>query len=225
VFTVQKMLGSGGSIILVTSAIPITAWEERNAAENYELHKPGLVSLHALADRVNYLMRTFSVFIFLGIFVPSLLRADALAVGGPAPQITATDQDGKPVNFSHIYTRGVTLIYFYPKAGSPGCTAEACSLRDSYAKLHAEGLHIIGVSRDTADSQKHFQDEYHLPFTLVADRDGQVARAFGVSSIAFFPIDSRESFIVKNGKIAWNSVHAKTGGSAEEVQQALDHLE
>jgi peroxiredoxin Q/BCP len=171
-------------------------------------------------------MRKVIVFIFLGMLVPSLLRAAPLvAVGQPAPRITATDEDGKPVQFAHIYAKGVTLVYFYPKAGSPGCTAEACSLRDSYTKLHGEGLQIIGVSRDAVDSQKHFQDEYHLPFTLVADRDGAVARAFGVTSLMFLPIDARESFIVKDGKIAWNSAHAKTDGSAQEVQQALDHLD
>jgi peroxiredoxin Q/BCP len=154
----------------------------------------------------------------------ALLHADPLPVGAPAPELTATNEQGKPVSFADVYAKGTTLVYFYPKAGTSGCTAEACSLRDSYTKLHGEGLQIIGVSRDAVDSQKHFQDEYHLPFTLVADRDGSVAKAFGVPMMAFLPIASRESFIVKDGKIAWTSLHAKTKGSAEEVQQALDSL-
>jgi len=159
--------------------------------------------------------------VFLSI---SLLHADPLPVGAPAPQITATNEQGQPIAFADVYAKGVTLVYFYPKAGSPGCTAEACSLRDSYTKLHGQGLQIIGVSRDAVDSQKHFQDQYHLPFTLVADRDGSVAKAFGVPMLALAPLASRESFIVKNDQIAWTSIHAKTKGSADEVQQALDHL-
>ncbi len=169
-------------------------------------------------------MRTLFLSLALGLSLPLLLRADPLAVGQPAPQITGTDQDGKPVAFESVYAKGITLVYFYPKAGTPGCTAEACSLRDSYTQLHGHGLQIIGVSRDAVDSQKKFQDEYHLPFTLVADRDGAVAKAFGVPMMMFMPVASRESFIVKDGKIAWSSLHAKTDGSAQEVQTALDQL-
>jgi peroxiredoxin Q/BCP len=168
-------------------------------------------------------MRILSGIIFFTL-ATALLHADPLPVGAPAPELTATNEQGKPVSFADVYAKGTTLVYFYPKAGTSGCTAEACSLRDSYTKLHGEGLQIIGVSRDAVDSQKHFQDEYHLPFTLVADRDGSVAKAFGVPMMAFLPIASRESFIVKDDKIAWTSLHAKTKGSAEEVQQALDSL-
>jgi len=153
-------------------------------------------------------------------------QADPLAVGAPAPQVSATDQEGKPIQFADIYAKGITLVYFYPKAGTPGCTAEACSLRDAYDSLHANGLQIIGVSRDDAGAQKHFQDDNKLPFTLVADTDGKVAAAFGVPMMmkGLLPLASRESFIVKDGKIAWNSLKAQTKGSAEEVQKALDGL-
>jgi thioredoxin-dependent peroxiredoxin len=154
------------------------------------------------------------------------LHADPLAVGAPAPQVSAVDQGGKPIQFADVYAKGITLVYFYPKAGTSGCTAEACSLRDSYAQLHAKGLQIIGVSRDTSDAQKHFQDQYSLPFTLVADTDGKVAEAFGVPMMlhGILPLASRQSLIVKDDKIAWNSLHAQTKGSAVEVQKALDGL-
>ena len=153
-------------------------------------------------------------------------KADPLTVGAPAPQITAVDQDGKPVNFTDIYAKGITLVYFYPKAGTSGCTAEACSLRDSYTNLQGQGLQIIGVSRDTTDAQKKFQEKYNLPFTLVADTDGKVASAFGVPMMGagLLPLASRQSFIVKDGKIVWNSLKAQTKGSAQEVQKALDAL-
>jgi len=127
------------------------------------------------------------------------------------------------VNFADIYAKGITLVYFYPKASTSGCTAEACSLRDSYTKLQQQGLQIIGVSRDTVAAQKQFQAQNGLPFTLVADRDGHVADAFGVPKMmgGLLPVDARQSFLVKNGKIVWNSLHAQTKGSAEEVQKAL----
>src|SRR5476651_2342426 len=100
----------------------------------------------------------------------SLLGANGIAaplsVGAPAPQVSAIDQEGKPIHFADVYAKGMTLVYFYPKAGTSGCTAEACSLRDSYRKLHARGLRIIGVSRDSAAAQKEFRDENMLPFPL-----------------------------------------------------------
>ncbi len=156
---------------------------------------------------------------FFGLFGA---KADPLAVGAPAPVLTATDQDGKPVNLGDIYAKGTTLVYFYPKSGTPGCTAQACSLRDSFATLQAKGLQIVGVSHDSPDSQKKFQENYQLPFTLIADSDGKVATAFGVPMT--LGITKRQSFIIKDGKIAWTSLKAKTKEAAQEVQAALDSL-
>ena len=172
------------------------------------------------------MMRTLICFLASLSLLGANASATPLAVGAPAPQVSAVDQSGKPIQFADIYAKGITLVYFYPKAGTSGCTAEACSLRDSYDKLKAQGLQIIGVSRDTPDAQKHFQDQYKLPFTLIADTDGKVADAFGVPTMmhGLLPFDSRQSFIVKDGKIAWNSLNAQTKGSAEEVQKALDGL-
>lgn len=148
----------------------------------------------------------------------------ALEPGAPAPTVTAPDQDGNPVSFADVYAKGTTLVYFYPKADTPGCTAQACSLRDAFAELHGENLQILGVSRDTPAAQKKFQEKYRLPFTLIADHDGKVAEAFGVPAILGLPVSSRQSFIVKDGKIAWTSPKAQTGGHAAEVQAALDSL-
>jgi peroxiredoxin Q/BCP len=168
----------------------------------------------------------FSPLLILGCLAATgCLRADPLPVGSPAPELTAMDQDGQPVHFTEIYAKGPTLVYFYPKAGTSGCTAEACSLRDDYAKLEAQGVQVIGVSRDSAAAQDKFKQENHLPFTLIADPDGTVAAAFGVPKLmGVLPVDARESFLVKDGKIAWNSPHAKTKQSAQEVEAALAGL-
>src|SRR6202012_5022358 len=90
---------------------------------------------------------------FFGLAQP----ANALDLEADAPALTAADQDGAQVSFGDIYKKGITLVYFYPKADTPGCTAEACSLRDSYADLRAKGIQVIGVSEDKAEAQKKFQ--------------------------------------------------------------------
>lgn len=151
-------------------------------------------------------------------------KVKALESGSPAPLLTSVNQDGAPFRFADAYAKGVTLVYFYPKSDTPGCTAQACSLRDSFESLQAENLQIIGVSRDTPESQKKFQQKYNLPFTLIADKDGKVAEAFGVPGVLGMPVSSRQSFLIQDNKIVWKSPSAKTGDHAAEVQKALDAL-
>ncbi len=151
------------------------------------------------------------------------LHADPLAVGAAAPDITAPDENGKPVKFSDVYAKGMVLVYFYPKAGTSGCTAQACSLRDAIVDLKDVGITILGVSHDTPAQQLAFQKKYQLPFTLIADADGKVIKAFGVPT---YPggMAHRQSFIVKDGKIAWRSLNAQTKTHAQEVKDAVASL-
>lgn len=151
-------------------------------------------------------------------------RTHAIEVGAAAPLVTAVNQDGREVNFADVYAKGTTLVYFYPKAGTPGCTAQACSLRDAFASLHGENLQILGVSRDTPEAQKKFREKNRIPFTLIADSNGKVAEAFGVPGFMGLPVSSRQSFIIEGGKVVWSSLHAKTSEHAAEVQAALDSL-
>ncbi|NDG70168.1 MAG: peroxiredoxin [Proteobacteria bacterium] len=151
-------------------------------------------------------------------------KVKALEAGASAPVPVAVDQDGKAFAFADVYAKGITLVYFYPKADTPGCTAQACSLRDSFESLKAENLQIVGVSRDTPASQKKFQQKYNLPFSLVADADGKVAEAFGVGGVMGLPVSKRQSFLIKDGHVVWISLSAKTGEHAAEVQAALDSL-
>ena len=151
-------------------------------------------------------------------------KVKALEAGAPAPMPVSSDQDGNSFAFADAYAKGVTLVFFYPKADTPGCTAQACSLRDSFESLKAENLQIVGVSRDTPASQKKFQQKYNLPFSLVADSDGKVAEAFGVGGVMGLPVSKRQSFLIKDGRVVWISLSAKTGEHAAEVQAALDSL-
>jgi peroxiredoxin Q/BCP len=151
-------------------------------------------------------------------------EAGALSVGDEAPKVSARDQNGAEVNLADVYAKGPTLIYFYPKAGTPGCTAQACSLRDAFPDFTGAGVQIIGVSADSVEGQKKFAQEYKLPFTLLADTDLAVAKAFGVPTIPLIGVPKRQSFIVKDGKIAWIVESAKTGDHAAEVRAALASL-
>ncbi len=149
-------------------------------------------------------------------------NAEPLAVGAPAPQVTAVDQDGKSVNFKDIYAKGLTLVYFYPKADTPGCTKQACSLRDEWSGLQGKNIQVLGISGDKADSQKKFQEKYKLPFTLIADSDSKVAEAFGVPNM--MGIAKRQSFLIKDGKIVWNMLKASTETHAKDVLAAVEGL-
>ena len=148
--------------------------------------------------------------------------AEPLAVGAPAPQISAVDQDGKAVNFKDVYAKGPTLVYFYPKADTPGCTKQACSIRDDWSALQARGIQVLGVSGDKPDAQKKFQDKFKLPFTLIADSDSKVAEAFGVPTT--MGIAKRESFLIKGGKVVWNMLKASTDTHAKDVLAAYEGL-
>ncbi len=102
-----------------------------------------------------------------------------LKVGDKAPEFTVNDQDGNLVSTSDFQGKK-WVVFFYPKADTPGCTAEACNLRDNYEALKKEGYELLGVSADSEKRQKKFKEKYHLPFPLLADEDKKVIQAFGV---------------------------------------------
>lgn len=137
----------------------------------------------------------------------------------PAPRIEAKNQDGNPVKLEEIYKKGLTLVYFYPKAGTPGCTSQSCSLRDAYEELTQQGVQVIGVSMDKAEAQKKFQEKNKLPFTLLADPDGKVVKAFGVGSLLGF--SSRQAFLIKDGNVVWRDKKASTSEQAADVLRVL----
>ena len=99
-------------------------------------------------------------------------------IGDKMPQFEVVDQDGKTVNSQDLLGKK-TIIYFYPKDNTSGCTAEACNLRDNYEAMVAKGYNVIGVSKDSATSHKKFAEKYQLPFTLLADTSTEMIQAFG----------------------------------------------
>src|SRR5260370_29894191 len=124
-----------------------------------------------------------------------------LKLGDPIPAVDAKGQDGKAIDLGEAKA-GYTLVYFYPKAMTAGCTAQACSLRDSYTQLQEKGVKIFGVSVDTVDAQKEFADKDHLPFELLSDPDKKVIGAFGVPLFKD-TYASRQAYLFKDGKFIW----------------------
>ena len=170
----------------------------------------------------------------IGVGAAALLAAAALAacaavkrpdggtgllpVGAVAPEVVGTDPAGKTVRLSEV--RGSpAVVYFYPKDGTPGCTTEACAFRDAFKSYEAKHVVLFGVSRDSADSHAKFAASHSLPFPLVADQDGSVSLAYGVSSTLGF--DSRVTFLVgADGRIAHVWPNVDPGVHASEVLAA-----
>ena len=101
-----------------------------------------------------------------------------LKIGDKMPQFEVMDQNGNIVKSESLIGKK-TIVYFYPKDNTPGCTAEACNLRDNYAALKAAGWNVVGVSKDSVSSHKKFEEKYELPFTLLSDPSTELLQAFG----------------------------------------------
>lgn len=102
-----------------------------------------------------------------------------LKIGDHAPNFSGVDQNGKKHTLAD-YKGKKLVVFFYPKANTPGCTAEACDLRDNYERFKANNYELLGVSADKVSAQKKFEEKYNFPFALLADEDKSVIEAFGV---------------------------------------------
>jgi peroxiredoxin Q/BCP len=113
-------------------------------------------------------------------------------VGKPAPDFTATAQDGKSVHLAALKGKSV-VVYFYPKDETPGCTKEACSFRDAWQDIAKTGAVLVGVSGDGRESHKEFIEHYKLPFLLITDADGTIGKSYGVP---FSGHHQRQTFVI-----------------------------
>ncbi len=164
-------------------------------------------------------MKKLFALVMIFSFITSLLLANSLELGSPAPKLQVFTDQGTTLNLGETLSTGITLVFFYPKAMTPGCVKQACSLRDGWDELQSRNVSIFGVSSDTAKTQAQFRDKYTLPFTLLADTDGKIADAFSKSRW------SRQAYIFKDGILAWRDLKAATSKQASEVIAALDKLE
>jgi peroxiredoxin Q/BCP len=143
-----------------------------------------------------------------------------LQAGDPAPEFSLLDQDGQTVRLADFRGRKV-LVWFYPKASTPGCTAEGCSLRDHAEALDTRGVTILGMSKDSVKRQKNFALKYSFPYPLLSDESGETILAFGAWGPKKFMGRSyegilRSSFLIdEEGQIekVYSKVKTKTHGS------------
>ena len=153
-----------------------------------------------------------------------------LKVGKKAPAFTLQDQDGKQVSLKDFSGKTVVL-YFYPKAMTPGCTVQACGLRDSKRKLSARGAVAIGISPDPVARLKKFEDKENLNFILLSDEDHQVTEKYGAWGLKKFMGREfmgvlRSTFIVgPDGKLAYIMDKVKTKSHHDDVLEILKTLD
>ena len=145
-----------------------------------------------------------------------------ISINDKAPEFTLPDQNGEEVALKDFRGKYVVL-YFYPRADTPGCTIEACEFRDSYRKIQNTGAVILGISPDQPKAQKKFEEKYKLPFTLLGDADKKVGNAYGVIQEKNMYGKkvmgvARTTFIIgPDGKIKHIFSKVKPEGHAEEV--------
>lgn len=149
-----------------------------------------------------------------------------LSEGQKAPDFSANDQNGKSVSLNDLAGKNI-ILYFYPKDDTPGCTSEACSFRDNYESLLAEGFEVLGVSTDDEISHLKFISKHNLPFSLIADTEKKIVEAYGVwveknmYGKKYMGV-ARKTFIIdKNGMIQKIIEKVDTKNSSAQVLEAL----
>ena len=148
----------------------------------------------------------------------SSASAASLKVGDAAPAVTATTDSGESLNLADVYKKhDYTLVWFYPKALTGGCTSQGCSLRDASADLEKYDVAVIGVSTDPVEKQKEFKETNHFPFPLLADTDRTVMKAFGQEGSG---AAKREAYLIRDGKIVYKD-QGVTDKQAENVLKFL----
>lgn len=147
----------------------------------------------------------------------------SLETGSEAPDFEAETYGGEKLRLSDLYSQGTVALYFYPRDNTPGCTKEACSLRDGKQSLSDIGVQVVGVSTDGVKSHENFRDKHSLNFPLVSDQSKQIIDLYGVKSK--FGSARRVTFLIDGeGRIRhiWNKV--KTSEHADEITNKVKEL-
>ena len=162
--------------------------------------------------------------IAMGLVVMQAVTGWAVQPGEPAPDFKAASTAGRELSLSDFNGKWLVL-YFYPKSFTPGCTSQTCSLRDGYQDIQALSATILGVSLDKLETQEKFKAEHKLPFDLLSDADGVVAKAYDVLSFGGF-MAKRVTFIIDpEGKVAKVIDSVNTGDHDAQVAEALRQLQ
>ena len=151
---------------------------------------------------------------------------NSLKEGDSAPDFSGTDQNGNKIKLSDFSGKKL-ILYFYPKDDTPGCTKEACNLRDNYQELKNNDFEVIGVSADNSAKHLKFIDKYELPFSLIADTDKTVINAYqcwGLKKFMGREYDGilRKTFVIENNTIVKLFEKVKTADHFQQIMDALD---
>ena len=150
--------------------------------------------------------------------------AEKPKVGDQAPMVEGKDQDGKTYKLADEHGKSVVLLYFYPRDDTPGCTKEACGLRDRITDLEKEKVKVVGVSFDSSESHQKFISKFNLNFPLLADTDGRIADAYGVRMTGK-NMARRVSFLIdKDGKILHITDNPSADTHLSEMKAAVEKL-
>jgi len=147
-----------------------------------------------------------------------------LKKGDPAPAFDLPDQDGNRVRLSDLLTRGPLLLYFYPADFTPGCTREACEIRDMHEDISDVGIRVVGVSPQDESSHTRFRQRHELPFTLLADVDKEAVKAYGVDGPLGIGV-RRATFLINTEGVIEDVVLADLliGRHSDFIRQAVAH--
>ncbi|MCG6157960.1 peroxiredoxin [Rubinisphaera margarita] len=181
--------------------------------------------------------------LFLGITLGSTqpVMADDVNVGDDAPKFSARDDQGNVWKSENHVGKKILVVYFYPADMTGGCTKQACGFRDDMAQLQGADVEVVGVSGDTVESHQLFKKVYDLNFTLLADTEGEVAKAFGVPTRPGGSIErtvdsqnfvltrgvtaNRWTFVVdKNGKVVHKDTSVNAAADSEKIMQVVQKL-
>jgi peroxiredoxin Q/BCP len=162
----------------------------------------------------------------LGVFMAmtSSFGAPMPKIGDKAPDFSVAASNGTTVHLKDYVGKGNIVLYFYPKDDTPGCTKEACGIRDTFDEFKGLNATVWGVSFDSVESHKKFIEKYRLPFVLLADTDKKVAVAYGVANEASTAA-SRVTFIIdKQGKIGYVNPKVNPATNSAELRTVLSAL-
>ncbi len=146
--------------------------------------------------------------------------AQSLQPGDRAPSFELPAQDGRRVGLAELTSKGPVVVFFYPKDETPGCTAEACSFRDSYDVFQEAGASVVGISGDSTSSHRKFADKHGFPFLLLSDEGGRVRAQFGVpKTLGLFA--GRSTYVIDSEGVIRHAFHSQLQAT-KHVDEALE---
>jgi peroxiredoxin Q/BCP len=125
----------------------------------------------------------------------------ALPLGSKAPDFELPSQSGDRVRLSDLVQKGVVVLYFYPRDGTPGCTAESCAFRDAFGVFQDAGADVVGVSRDPVDAHERFASEHRLTFKLLSDTSGEVHKLYKIKHTIPWVLPGRETYVIDRRQV------------------------